>query len=72
MSKTIDDKKKASIEELSTSIQYETEIFFKNNSDFLVKGNKQAAKRARVSSLKISKLTKQYRTLSNELVSEKA
>jgi hypothetical protein len=42
-------------------VKEQTEIFLLDNDAFINKGNKQAAKRARVASLKAGKAAKQYR-----------
>lgn len=67
---TVKDGDKVLLEDLAYSIQKETDVFLKNDMAFLAKGNKQAAKRARVASLNLSKLTKQYRAASMRIVSE--
>jgi hypothetical protein len=46
---------------LALVIKEQTEIFLLDNDAFINKGNKQAAKRARVASLKAGKAAKQYR-----------
>jgi hypothetical protein len=56
----VSDADKEKLGSLALVIKEQTEIFLLDN-DFINKGNKQAAKRARVASLKAGKAAKQYR-----------
>ena len=60
----IDETVKDKLKTLSTKIEEQTTVLINNNEAFITKGNKQAAKRARVASLNISKATKEYRAIS--------
>lgn len=64
----ISEENKESLEALTSTIQREADIFFKNDEIFRSKGNKQAAKRARVASLRLFKATKKYRAESMRIL----
>jgi len=55
--------------DLTLDIQEQSEIFSVNSEAFILKSNKQAAKRARVASLKLAKLSKTYRAESMRISS---
>jgi hypothetical protein len=57
---------------LALVIKEQTEIFLLDNDAFINKGNKQAAKRARVASLKAGKAAKQYRAESMRVLTPTA
>jgi hypothetical protein len=57
----VSDADKEKLGSLALVIKEQTEIFLLDNDAFINKGNKQAAKRARVASLKAGKAAKQYR-----------
>lgn len=68
----IEDKDREKLNALSKTIKEQTEIFEINDSVFIEKGNRQAAKRARTASLNVSKATKEYRAESIRILSSKA
>lgn len=66
----IKEEDKDKLEVLTTEIREQNDIFTKNDNMFKNKGNKQAAKRARVASLRVFKATKAYRAESMRILSE--
>ena len=68
---TVSNGDKVLLEDVAFAIQQETDTFLKNDVLFITKGNKQAAKRARVASLNLSRLAKKYREISMRVISEK-
>jgi hypothetical protein len=75
MSNKLSDKQKNLITECADKIEEYFNAFKKENSLFINKSNQQASKRARVASIKLTNLTKEYRQLSikaaNKLRSKK-
>lgn len=64
----VSDADKEKLGSLALVIKEQTAIFLIDNEAFVNKGNKQAAKRARVASLKASKASKQYRAESMRIL----
>lgn len=61
---TVKDIDKDKLGELTLQIKEQSAILLENDAAFVTKGNKQAAKRARVASLNLSKAAKKYREVS--------
>jgi hypothetical protein len=64
----VNDKDKEKLGSLALTIKVQTDIFLADNEAFVTKGNKQAAKRARVASLNAAKAAKEYRAESMRIL----